>query len=143
MSDEKYDVLNATVQAAIDGEEPRIFVGDPDGGEPRAIGPEELDAAFGVEEEMIEIEWLPNGAKVSITAPIDIKNPNETLTLTGTVRGTAAIPMGRDISPGYIVELDDTSRIPTDDGVPFEYTCVVFPIFIVTPITEGQTDDNG
>ena len=141
---ERDPILEDVIQNAEAGEEPRILSIGPDG-EATMLSADDLDRMFAGEEpvEVEEPEFgnLPEGTEVSITAPIDVIVPDQTMTLTGKIRGWSVLPGGMGAIPAYIIELDEPERVPDGpDGEKFEYTCIVFPHDIVTPIKSVEDD---
>ncbi len=149
MSDEneRDPILEAVMRNAEAGDEPRVLSIGPDG-ETTMLGADDLDRIFAGEELEMEpvqgheIFTLPEGTEVSVTAPVDLDDPvSGILTLTGKIRGWSILPGGHGAIPAYIIELDEPERVPDGpDGEKFEYTCIVFPHDIVTPIKSVEDD---
>lgn len=145
MSEENDPMLNAVKANLENGENPRILSIGPDG-EATIVDGDDLDNLFAgeldEEEETEDLEFFPEGTEVSVTAPVDMNKPDVELTLTGKVRGISMLPTGMSMMPGYIIELDEPHLVPDGPkGEKFEYTCIVFPIGIVSEIIPAGGSD--
>lgn len=86
------------------------------------------------------MEPVKEGGKVRIEGQ-SLTGDKEDIILTGKVRGVSPVvlPNVGVVGYEYIVELDDTSILPTDSGAPYPYSCITVALESCIPV--GEDDD--